>query len=193
MNPRCKRRAARALCLLAACLLAACLLAACLLAVGASLVIGSAAARAAEVERPVERTYVTAPPAPRVQAEADVGKKSAGCLSCHTSTDAKSMHVSPAVRLGCADCHGGSADVVLPPGATRGSKVYRQAFEAAHVLPRYPRSWHYPSSANPERTYTLLNRESPEFIRFINPGDLRVAREACGACHPRSSKRRSAA
>ena len=24
---------------------------------------------------------------------------------------------------------------------------------------------------NPERTYTLLNRESPEFVRFINPGD----------------------
>jgi hypothetical protein len=33
------------------------------------------------------------------------------------------------------------------------------------------------------RTYTLLNRESPEFVRFMNPGDLRVAREACGACH----------
>src|SRR5258708_25876121 len=28
-----------------------------------------------------------------------------------------------------------------------------------------------------------MNRESPEFIRFINPGDLRAAREACGACH----------
>ena len=24
---------------------------------------------------------------------------------------------------------------------------------------------------------------APEFIRFVNPGDLRVAREACGACH----------
>ena len=30
--------------------------------------------------------------------------------------------------------------------------------------------------------YDLAN-ESPEFIRFVNPGDLRVAREACGACH----------
>src|SRR6185436_20129314 len=34
-----------------------------------------------------------------------------------------------------------------------------------------------------QRSYTLLNRESPEFIRFINPADYRVAREACGACH----------
>src|SRR5581483_7442279 len=29
----------------------------------------------------------------------------------------------------------------------------------------------------------LLNRESPEFIRFVNPSDYRVARESCGACH----------
>ena len=29
----------------------------------------------------------------------------------------------------------------------------------------------------------MLNKESPEFIRFVNPSDYRVAREACGACH----------
>jgi hypothetical protein len=39
------------------------------------------------------------------------------------------------------------------------------------------------SSANPERSYTLLLAESPEFVRFINPGDLRVAQETCGPCH----------
>lgn len=60
---------------------------------------------------------------------------------------------------------------------------YQHAMEQAHVLPRYPGAWHYPKSANPERTYTLLNREAPEFIRFMNPGDLRIAHEACGACH----------
>src|SRR3546814_4831265 len=57
------------------------------------------------------------------------------------------------------------------------------ARERAHVLPRYPKSWHYPSSANPQRTYTLLNREAPEFVRFVNPSDYRVARDACGSCH----------
>ena len=44
---------------------------------------------------------------------------------------------------------------------------------AAHVAPKYPKRWL--SSANPERTYTLLNDEHPEFVRFINPGDLRAA------------------
>ena len=31
--------------------------------------------------------------------------------------------------------------------------------------------------------YALLNKESPEFIKFVNPSDYRIAREACGACH----------
>ncbi|MCX7676180.1 MAG: cytochrome c3 family protein, partial [Alteraurantiacibacter sp.] len=53
----------------------------------------------------------------------------------------------------------------------------------AHVLPTLPESWHFPSSANPERSYSLLNREAPEYVRFVNPSDYRVAREACGACH----------
>ncbi len=62
------------------------------------------------------------------------------------------------------------------------------ARERAHVLPRYPESWHYPSSRTPERTYVLLNKESPEFIRFVNPGDYRIAMEACGACHEKTIK-----
>src|SRR5262249_31757624 len=37
-----------------------------------------------------------------------------------------------------------------------------------------------------ERLYTEWLRESAEYIKFINPGDLRVASETCGAanCHP---------
>jgi len=66
------------------------------------------------------------------------------------------MHLNPAVKLGCTDCHGGNSSIRLTGGAQRGSDTYTKAFEAAHVLPRYPESWHYPSSANPERTYTLL-------------------------------------
>lgn len=137
----------------------------------------------AEGERPVERRYVTAPPAPANQTPEAAAQKSTGCTSCHTDTDSRSMHASPAVQLGCTDCHGGNAQIAAPAGAVPGTAAYLQAQESAHVLPRYPESWHYPSSANPERTYTLLNRESPEFIRFINPSDYRIAREACGACH----------
>ena len=34
------------------------------------------------------------------------------------------------------------------------------------------------SSANPKESYTLLNREAPEFVRFVNPSDYRVARRS---------------
>ena len=137
----------------------------------------------AKGEQPVERTYVTAPPAPRGQSEESVRQKSTGCVSCHAASDAKTMHLNPAVKIACTDCHGGNSSVQVQAGAKRASDSYRKTLDAAHVMPRYPASWHYPSSANPARTYTLLNRESPEFIRFINPSDNRVAREACGSCH----------
>jgi hypothetical protein len=79
------------------------------------------------------------------------------------------MHASPAVQLECTDCHGGRSDTT--------DKL------RAHVQPRSRSLWN--TAANPPRTYTALNQESPEFVRFINPGDLRVADQTCGGkgCH----------
>ena len=71
--------------------------------------------RAAEEEKPLKITYRFTPPAPREQSEADVSAKSEGCYSCHTRTDQPSMHATPAVRLGCTDCHGGDASQVGTP------------------------------------------------------------------------------
>jgi hypothetical protein len=120
----------------------------------------------------------------QTQAEADA--KSAGCLSCHAGIEP--MHESETVVIGCTDCHGGNA-LANSGGAPLGSDAYTAAQKEAHVAPRYPKEWSDPktpgriSSANPVRSYTLLNHESPEFIRFVNPGDLRVSDQACGACH----------
>ncbi len=152
---------------------------------GAGLLIPVAALVASEGERPVVRDYtlVIAPPAPERQTIDEALAKTEGCQSCHVATEAPTMHVSPAVRLGCTDCHGGNAAVRGNPDLPRDDPAYAAAREQAHVLPRYPGAWHYPSSANPKHSYTLLNREAPEFVRFVNPSDYRVAREACGACH----------
>ncbi len=120
----------------------------------------------------------------QTQAEADA--KSTGCLSCHAGIEP--MHVSGQVNLGCTDCHGGNV-AATAGGAKAGSAEYAAAQRAAHVQPRHPEIWADPndsgrqSSANPERTYALLSQESLEFIRFKNPGDLRVALETCGSCH----------
>ena len=137
---------------------------------------------ASEGEKPRNIEYPFYAPAPLKQTWLDADGKSTGCVSCHSESDASTMHVSRAVVLGCADCHGGDASIRPPSGVTTGEQ-YDLARDRAHVQPLYPESWHYPSSANPKRSYTLLNHESPEFIRFVNPSDYRVATTACGACH----------
>ncbi|SCW87601.1 LVIVD repeat-containing protein [Sphingobium faniae] len=149
----------------------------------AALAVPVAILHASDAEKPVERTYALTPPAPMSQTAGQVAAKSEGCTSCHVRTDEPSMHATPAVMLGCTDCHGGNAAVRGDPALGFEDPAYIAAREKAHVLPRYPGSWHYPSSANPQRTYALLNREAPEFVRFVNPSDYRVAREACGSCH----------
>ncbi len=141
---------------------------------------------AASDAKPVARTYVDAPAAPERQSVMDANKKSSGCVSCHTATDRHTMHANPAVVLGCTDCHGGDANGMRPENAEYKGKdesAYRAAMAKSHVLPRFDRAWNYPESANPEHSFTLLNKESKQFVRFMNPGDLRVAREACGSCH----------
>lgn len=99
------------------------------------------------------------------QSKADVEAKSWGCVQCHAGVG--DMHNKETVALGCVDCHGGDASTTEK--------------HLAHVHPKNPEAW--TSSANPVRSYTLLNHESPEFIRFVNPGDLRVAEFTCGGCH----------
>ena len=51
----------------------------------------------------VEREYVRAPDAPASQSAEAMAAKSDGCQSCHTGTDQKTMHINPAVKLGCTD------------------------------------------------------------------------------------------
>ncbi|MDB5705924.1 MAG: repeat protein precursor [Sphingomonas bacterium] len=139
--------------------------------------------RANDEEKPVARTYAPMLAAPMSQTPEQVSAKSDGCYSCHTRTDEPSMHASPAVQLGCVDCHGGDATVRGDPTLGFEDRAYVAAREKAHVLPRYPHSWNYPDSANPKQSYTLLNKEAPEYIRFVNPADYRVVRNSCGACH----------
>jgi len=146
---------------------------------------GTHGVRASEEEKPVKVDYRFTPPAPKEQSEAQMAEKSAGCYSCHVRTDLPTMHKTPAVRLGCTDCHGG--DATSPAAFGKPELGYDSAYnlvakKVAHPQPTLPGAWG-DSPANPKRSYTLLNKEAPEYIRFVNPSDYRVAREACGACH----------
>lgn len=124
-----------------------------------------------------------------------------GCVSCHaqiepmhkygtTETLDKLKDGKDAVGLTCTACHGGNP---MPRKASDDSKEIERVKNEAHVRPRFAAEWKRDgkyNGANPERTSTLLARESREFVRFVNPGDLRVAGKTCGgsACHDVESK-----
>ena len=112
---------------------------------------------ASEAVVKVERNYVMAPAAPINQPSATAANdKSAGCVSCHTESDQKTMHNAPGVDLGCTDCHGGDASQFVPHDAKSGGEAghglpkgkqsddYIAVKELAHILPEYPDAWHYP-------------------------------------------------
>jgi hypothetical protein len=122
------------------------------------------------------------------QSQEEADRKSSGCITCHTSTDEPTMHPSKAVHLGCADCHGGNSAVAITAGAVPNSPGYIAIKEKAHVQPRDPAF--KKRSAIPERVYTEWLKESAEYIKFLNPGDLRVAAETCGSagCHPSETR-----
>ena len=140
-------------------------------------------AAAADGPGPRAGTAPLYPPAPDRQHPSLAAAKSEGCVTCHEKSDTPSMHANPAVVLGCVDCHGGEAKIARPAGTRQGDAAYADAMAKAHVKPYKPEFWEGSGSANPIRSYTLLNKESPDYIRFVNPSDYRVAREACGACH----------
>lgn len=124
-----------------------------------------------------------------------------GCVSCHgliepmhkygtTDTFDKLKDGKDAVGLTCTGCHGGNP---VPAKNSNDPREIERVKQQAHVKARFPDEWRRNgrnTGANPERSNTLLNRESWEFVRFINPGDLRVAAKTCGSsdCHAIESK-----
>jgi len=83
-------------------------------------------------------------------------KANPGCINCHDGIE--EMH--PWEALSCTDCHGGD-----------GNSMEK---ERAHVKATRP-------APNDETTLPL--KYDLAYRRFVNPGDLRVAKEACGRCH----------
>jgi hypothetical protein len=124
-----------------------------------------------------------------------------GCISCHgliepmhkygpTDTLEQLKDGKDAIGLTCTTCHGGNPAIRKTNDDPK--EIARIKLQA-HVQPRFPDEWKRDgknTGANPERTNTLLARESWEFVRFINPGDLRVAEKTCASseCHAVETK-----
>ncbi|HMT45187.1 MAG TPA: hypothetical protein PKA59_11570, partial [Chakrabartia sp.] len=107
---------------------------------GGLLMLGAAGGilTASEGEKPQHHDYsaVFAPPAPYEQSADEAESKSSGCKSCHAASDEADMHTSPAVVLGCTDCHGGNAKIALNDQRLKpGDPSYTDLLRKAHVLP----------------------------------------------------------
>jgi hypothetical protein len=149
----------------------------------------------AKIVRAQESTPATASPQPppgaasratlqRTETPEQAARASAGCISCHVGIEHPNMHNETTVVLGCADCHGGNANVTV--AGTKGSAEYAAAERKAHVEPRFAED--AARGGHPERANTRWLRESFEYVRFVNPGDLRVAPHTCGACHVQETR-----
>jgi len=171
----------------------------CLLLVGVSLTVVNYSALTKDSPPATERQTLVA--ATGIDGQVAQTSQTEGCITCHGQIEP--MHKygptevyetlkdgKDAVGLSCTSCHGGN-----PAARKTGNDAneIERAKKAAHVQPRFPREWRRDgkyTGANPERTNTLLARESWEFVRFVNPGDLRVAAQTCGnsGCHALESK-----
>ncbi|MCC6740648.1 MAG: hypothetical protein IT452_16515 [Planctomycetia bacterium] len=93
---------------------------------------------------------------PEVAAGDATNGDSPGCVSCHGGIE--DMH--PWFPVSCVGCHGGDGKAT--------------AKAAAHVKPRG-------ALPNDERVVAL--DFEPEYLRFVNPTNLRVVAKTCGECH----------
>lgn len=133
-------------------------------------------------------SYPAAPKSNRSKEQMDAFNSMSSCTGCHTGyTTAHQMSMHPQnVSLTCTDCHGGDAKVEVPRNYVMGSDgVDNKAFEKlkmkAHPKPRHKEMWE--TSANPQIPAAKTLSESPDYIRFVNPGDINGAFASCMNCH----------
>jgi hypothetical protein len=124
------------------------------------------------------------------RSDGELKTANATCVTCHSASDGDTMHNgklnnsnATVVSISCVDCHGGNNDVSVPAGIKQGDPQFEHYKHLAHVQPTHPELWIAGSAANPQTSGAQTLKESVDYIRFVNPGDLRAAEASCGACH----------
>src|SRR3989442_9509289 len=109
----------------------------------ATLALAGSGGLAQRIRRPSETPEVPPVPSPAPepatsegpdlsrQSQADVDRKNVGCVSCHTATDAPTMHTATTVKLACVDCHGGGGEVARATPAQPRATAHAQGNEKA--------------------------------------------------------------
>ena len=95
------------------------------------------------------------------------------CLSCHDGIEP----AHPVVEA-CTDCHGGDGTALTKEGAhVAVPDNWKSLYDGSGLTQPAPDG--FIKNMPPD----MLDQLDPEYIRFINPGDLRAAGAACGECH----------
>jgi hypothetical protein len=105
-----------------------------------------------------------------------------GCTTCHAQIE--SAH--PYLSLSCTDCHGGdpkstdkaTAHVALPTDTLCGVDV--------SGLDAWGRVKTLRSACATDQLDALAAKDGGALLRFVNPGDLRVAAASCGSSNPQA-------
>jgi hypothetical protein len=98
-----------------------------------------------------------------------------GCVDCHAGIEP--IHPIEAIPAGkCVTCHGGDAEAITQEGAHVPIPDDYWTIRG-DGLPGAPEG--YIKDMAPDQ----LDRLNPDYLRFINPGDIRVAASTCGPCH----------
>lgn len=166
----------------------------------------------AEPEQFGDFAFAHSPTMDEARASTNVERVAMGsqtCNACHTlQGDHMSMHAGGTVSLSCIDCHGGYSQIAIARGrfgpltqsqlesvgkqgnndpTFRQTPMYQRAMRAAHVdfSPELRHLWE--TSANPEIPGAQTLKESADYIRFVNPGDLHAATASCASCHNQAS------
>jgi len=97
------------------------------------------------------------------------------CVDCHAGIEP--IHPEEAIAAdSCTQCHGGDGSATTQASAH--VPVPDNYWEVrGDGLPDAPEG--FIKDMAPDQ----LDQLEPAYIQFINPGDIRVARETCGACH----------
>ncbi len=97
-----------------------------------------------------------------------------GCLSCHQGVER--AH-GPIAENDCVTCHGGDPEASTKAGAHIPVPENWVAVRGDGLPPA-------PHGFIRDFAPDQLDAIDPDYVRFINPGDIRVLDRTCGVCHP---------
>ncbi len=97
-----------------------------------------------------------------------------GCLTCHQGIE--QAH-GPIAEDNCVTCHGGDDQANTKEGAHIPIPEDWEEIRGSGLPPA-------PHGFIRDFAPDQLDQLDPAYVRFINPGDIRVVDETCGQCHP---------